>query len=324
MNIEIKQRLRWIKLYEQTGNAGLVCLRCGISRPTLRKWWRRYQQQGIPGLQSQSRRPKTSPAQKIHPQQAQWILELRQQRRLGVRRLKNELVRLYQFSVSVATLHKALKRLNQAPLRASRLLRKTRKRYERPIPGDRVQMDICQIAPGLYQYTAIDDCTRIKVLRLYPTKSAANSLDFLEQVIEEFPFPLQRLQTDRGREFFAYAFQERLMSYGIKFRPIRPRSPHLNGKVERSQRTDLEEFYSCVDLKSENLHQQLQQWQDYYNHERVHGSLKDATPWERWLSLAHTTPIWEEVEALYDPSQERFREQNYRADLQQQALKRCL
>jgi transposase InsO family protein len=99
-------------------------------------------------------------------------------------------------------------------------------------------MDTCKIAPGLYQYTAVDDCTRIRVLTLYKRRSAVNSLLFLEKVIEEFPFPIQRIQTDRGREFLAYAFQEKLMEYGIKFRPLKPASPHLNGKVERSQRTD--------------------------------------------------------------------------------------
>jgi hypothetical protein len=60
-------------------------------------------------------------------------------------------------------------------------------------------MDTCKIAPGLYQDTAIDDCTRIRVLALYKRRSAANSLLFLEKVIEEFPFPIQRIQTDRGR-----------------------------------------------------------------------------------------------------------------------------
>lgn len=47
MNREIRQRLKWIKLYEETKNAGLVCRRCGISRPTLRKWLSRYKEQGL-------------------------------------------------------------------------------------------------------------------------------------------------------------------------------------------------------------------------------------------------------------------------------------
>jgi len=57
-------------------------------------------------------------------------------------------------------------------------------------------MDVCKIAPSLYQYTAIDDCTRVKVVDLYPNKRAHSTLAFLEQVIETFPFPIQRLQTD--------------------------------------------------------------------------------------------------------------------------------
>jgi transposase InsO family protein len=174
----------------------------------------------------------------------------------------------------------------------------------------------CKIAPGLYQYTAIDDCTRIRVLALYKRRSAANSLLFLEKVIEEFPFPIQRIQTDRGREFFAYTFQEKLMEYGIKFRPLKPASPHLNGKVERSQRTDLEEFYAPVDLSAEDLADQLDDWQSHYNEFRVHGSLDGRTPWQVWYERAQRTPLFEEVEALYDESVERIRHPDYRIDLQ--------
>src|SRR4051812_29410477 len=102
--------------------------------------------------------------------------------------------------------------------------------------------------------------TALRVLVLYKRRSAANSLLFLEKVIKEFPFPIQRIQTDRGREFFAYAFQEKLMEYGIKFRPLKPASPHLNGKVERSQRIDLEEFYATVNLRAEDLVERLDSW----------------------------------------------------------------
>jgi transposase InsO family protein len=159
--------------------------------------------------------------------------------------------------------------LEPRPRLVRKVARKHSKRYAREIPGERVQMDTCKIAPGLYQYTAVDDCTRIRVLTLYKRRSAVNSLLFLEKVIEEFPFPIQRIQTDRGREFLAYAFQEKLMEYGIKFRPLKPASPHLNGKVERSQRTDLEEFYPTVDLRAEDLLEQLGVWQTHYNEHRI-------------------------------------------------------
>ena len=60
------------------------------------------------------------------------------------------------------------------------------------------------------------------------------------------PFHIQRIQTDREREFFAEKAQKQLMIYGIKFRPNKPGSPHLNGKVERSQKTDKSEFYPII------------------------------------------------------------------------------
>lgn len=138
------------------------------------------------------------------------------------------------------------------------------------------------------------------MLALFSRRTASNSLQFLELVIEEFPFPIQRIQTDRGREFFAYSFQEKLMEYGIKFRPVKPASPPLNGKVARSQRTDLEEFYPTVDLKAPDLSTRLQDWQDHYNQYRPHGSLGSRTPWQVWHERAKITPILEEVEAKYD------------------------
>ncbi|EHN91973.1 helix-turn-helix domain-containing protein, partial [Escherichia coli] len=77
MNREIQQRLQWVKLYETSGDAGFICRRCGISRPTLRKWWCRYLAQGIAGLESHSRRPKHSPSTKNGAGEVALILELR-------------------------------------------------------------------------------------------------------------------------------------------------------------------------------------------------------------------------------------------------------
>ena len=129
------------------------------------------------------------------------------------------------------------------------------------------------------QSTTAQECECWRCFRVAPPRT---HFCFWELVIEEFPFPIQRIQTDRGREFFAYCFQEKLMEYAIKFRPVKPASPHLNGKVERSQRTDLEEFYPTVDLKAPDLSVRLREWQDHYNHYRPHGSLAGRTPWEVW------------------------------------------
>ncbi|HET7831648.1 MAG TPA: IS481 family transposase [Gallionella sp.] len=320
MDREIQQRLQWVALYEQSSDAGLVCRRCGISRPTLRKWWQRYQKDGVAGLQSHSRRPLNSPNAKVSNHHEHLILGLRSQRNLGARRIQSELLRQHDLSLGLATIHKVLQKHQVKPIK------KLRKkcdyiRYARPLPGDRVQMDTCKIAPGMYQYTSVDDCTRYRVLRLYSRRTAENTLDFIDCVVDEMPFPIQRIQTDRGLEFFAIKVQERLIENGIKFRPNKPGSPHLNGKVERSQKTDKTEFYSTVDLADENLERLLAEWQHYYNWDRPHSAHNGKTPMEKYFELANETPYSDEVIRNYRSSSERIQDANYKLDLALKKLK---
>lgn len=323
MNKEIKQRLTWVKLFEETSNAGLVCRRCGISRPTLRKWWQRYQKDGLAGLANLSKRPHNSSMTKITQELECLILDIRSQRNLGARRIQSELIRLHDISLSMASIHKVLTKNEVKPI-----VKYRRKidfiRYERPTPGDRVQMDTCKLAPGLYQYTSIDDCTRYRVLRVFKRRTAANTLIFLDAVIEEMPFPIQRIQTDRGREFFAEKVQKKLMKLGIKFRPNKPASPHLNGKVERSQKTDKTEFYATIDIHSDTLDEQLAEWQHYYNWLRPHSAHKGKSPMERYFELSESTPFSDEVSSEYILENERVQDANYKRDLEIARLKRSL
>jgi len=113
--------------------------------------------------------------------------------------------------------------------------KKKYKRYARSVPGDRIQIDTCKIKNGIYQYTAVDDCSRYRVLEIYERRNAKKTIQFLKKMVKEFPFPIQRIQSDRGTEFFAYDVQSKLADFRIKFRPIKPASPHLNGKVAGSK-----------------------------------------------------------------------------------------
>lgn len=324
METILRARLKWVELYLATGDAGSVCRRCGISRPTLRKWFKRYQEEGIKGLTDLSKKPLSSPKQKINDQIIEWILELRNSRNLGARRIQSELFRLYECLLSLASIHKVLVTQKAKPIK--RLKRKKKfKRYQRPIPGDWVQIDTCKIAPGIYQYTAVDDCSRWRVLELYKRRTANNTLDFIDVMVEQFPFPIQHIQSDRGREFFAYKVQEKMMAYSIKFRPVKPRSPHLNGKVERSQKTDLEEFYATTNLSNfEVLKDELKAWQFFYNWQRPHGSLGGKTPSQYSSELGDKTPFWDEVIAAYEPKKEHIQIQNYHAEMAIRKLKPCL
>ncbi len=118
--------------------------------------------------------------------------------------------------------------------------------------------------------------------------------------------------------------QERLKEYAIKFRPIRPASPHLNGKMERTQRTDLDEFYSSIDLKSANLIDELGYWEHYYNWDRAHSSLGGKTPNEKYMELVFQTPLHEEVSEKYDLSKENILVQGYNKNCVAKMLKQPL
>jgi hypothetical protein len=143
--------------------------------------------------------------------------------------------------------------------------------------------------------------------------------------MEQFPFPIERIQTDRGLEFFAEKVQEKLMSLSIKFRPNKPGSPHLNGKVERSQKTDLEEFYAIADLSDfENLREELSAWQFFYNWQRPHGSLGGKTPSQIVGDLSDKTPLSGEILGKYEIKNERIQIANYQSDLAIRRLKGSL
>ena len=99
MEAEIKARLTWVKLYEETKNAGYVCRHCGISRPTLRKWVSRYKDLGEAGLNNQSKRPINSPNRKVDESIKIEILALRK-RNLGARRIQSQLLRQNNLSLT--------------------------------------------------------------------------------------------------------------------------------------------------------------------------------------------------------------------------------
>src|ERR1700730_11753241 len=115
MDREIKKRLKWVRMYQECGNAGLVCSRCGISRPTLRKWVVRYKDSGESGLKSLSRRPHHSPNRKVTEEDRNEMLRLRREGK-GARRIKTHLRLNRNRDFSLATIHKVLTTAKVAPL----------------------------------------------------------------------------------------------------------------------------------------------------------------------------------------------------------------
>jgi len=139
------------------------------------------------------------------------------------------------------------------------------KRYAKKVPGHQVQVDV-KFATFVdssgnkvkrYQSTAIDDSTRIRALKMYKKHNQTSTIDFIDYVIDKFPFRIHTIRTDRGYEFQAQ-FHWHVEDKGMRHVYIKPRSPQLNGKVERSHRTDQEEFYQLLTYNDDvDLNQKL-------------------------------------------------------------------
>jgi transposase InsO family protein len=143
-----------------------------------------------------------------------------------------------------------------------------------------------------YQFTAIDKATGLKFARLYDDKSVTSSVDFLSRALQFFPFPLRCVQTDNGAEFTywflravrrEHPFEAALRAADIDHRLIPVGCPQANGLVERTHRTDDEEFYNvCGPFK--DLHQRRTAFKRYlrrFNIERPNVAHDFTTPLHR-------------------------------------------
>src|SRR5262249_28647204 len=155
-------------------------------------------------------------------------------------------------------------------------------------PGESVQVGVkfVKIAGRwAFQYTALDDCTRFRVLRLYRRLHQHSSLAFLGELTRALPFRIRKLQCDNGREF-PLEFVLAVEAAGIRHRYIRPRRPQQNGKVERSHRIDQEEFWGRQRFGDfDEAAVALRHWEHRYNHERFSLALAGRTPVEKLTSL---------------------------------------
>ena len=131
-----------------------------------------------------------------------------------------------------------------------------------------------------FQYTAIDDATRVRALKVCDKHTQTNAIDFVDHVIEKFPFRIKEIRTDNGHEFQA-KFHWHVEDKGVRHAYIKKGTPQLNGKVERSHRSDQDEFYKLMSYKDDiDLETKLEEWENFYNFNRPHGAFNGKTPYE--------------------------------------------
>jgi transposase InsO family protein len=302
----IRRRQEWFELGKRKG-VKYSCSYYGISRKTYYKWWNRYQRSGFnpKSLQDRSRRPK------MHPKTAskkvvERVIELRKQTGFGARRLVFYLKRDHGIKISVCGVHKILKRAGLIKI----VVRK-KKRYQSyaqyiRYPGHKIQMDVKYVPKRVgplrrkeYQFSAIDLYTKLRFLRIYDEKSAYNAVDFTQRMLNFFPFPVKRIQTDHGIEF-TYSFLDTPKLHPLTqlcrqkeivhcLSPVA--TPRYNGQVERSHRTDMEEFYRRASFKDhQELSQKFFRYLRYYNESRPHMSLDMLTPLQKLKSFKNLNP----------------------------------
>ena len=174
-------------------------------------------------------------------------------------------------------------RVRQARLQRPYATRVPKDQRQPTAPGALVQLDTMHLRPlpGVErrQFTAIDVVSRCAVLGVRATASAGTTAAFLDELLDRMPVPVQALQVDGGSEFMG-AFEHACQARGIALYVLPPRSPKLNGRVERLNGTARREFWECYDgdLALPALQAALRVWEVHYNTERPHQALAYDTP----------------------------------------------
>lgn len=303
-----RERLRALDLWRETGDVSLACRVFGLSRASLYRWRRRFDPRNLHSLDDRSKRPRRVRKPGWSPELARAVEELRRAYpRWGKEKLATLLVpKGFPTSEStVGRILKDLKRRHVLPeLRPWAIsARKRRKRpyavrkpkdYMAKAPGDLVELDTLDVRPlpgvGLKSFTSRDCVSRWDVLEIHSAATATNAKTFLNAVLARTPFAIRAFQVDGGSEFKA-EFETACQELHIPLFTLPPKSPKLNGHVERANRTHTEEFYELYQgpWTVAAIAPALLAWEETYNTIRPHHSLAKTTPFQFLLNHAIIT-----------------------------------
>lgn len=314
LSAEARKRLKWFDWHAAHGeNVSLTCRHFAIARQTFYRWKRRYDRFNLASLEDRSSRPR-----RVRPKT--WTTA----EVLAVQRLREAYSRWGKEKLAVLLLREGVKLsasrvgrilsylkgrgLLKEPLRRSLARRRQWKRqyatrkpksYEALAPGDIVQLDTMDVRPGpgivLKQFTTIDVVSRWSVPTIASAATARLASRALADLIARSPFPIRAIQVDGGSEFMGQ-FEETCREKRIRLFELPPRSPKLNGRVERANRTYREEFYDCSSATPTvaGFQTDLRHWEHTYNHIRPHQALGYLTPAE-FLTTFSPTSTQEEM-----------------------------
>lgn len=257
-----------------------------MHRKTIYRWREKYD--GTPeSLKNKSRKPHSHPNQ--HTEE-----EIKKIKDYKYKNKETGLVVLWVklrrsgYTRSITSLYRVMQRIGIYNKTPSKKKEYEPKPYQQMThPGERVQVDVKYVpAKSLtkevkeregryYQYTAIDEYTRQRVLWASKEHSTYASVEFLKIITKKFKYKIECIQTDNGAEFTnrlttyrdkKTKFEKALKEQGIEHKLIKPKTPRHNGKVERSHRKDQERFYyNKVFCSFEDFKNRLKYWEKEYN-----------------------------------------------------------
>jgi hypothetical protein len=305
---KFQRRLEVVRIANTLGPQQAL-IKTGVPARTIGSWLRRFIEGGVDALKDKSRAPHHVANKKDRDGLLGKALEDLHEKEPGLNRMQIFSKLFLVPSDETPTLSWIARETRRRGLTRKPKIHKNehKLRYEIEVPGS-LQIDTKFVeqdgVPGekIYQFTAIDECTRVRFLGGSVSKGAAAASLFLEHAIEYFKtlgVTVYQAQTDNGTEFTlplnemtiaSYArgeteealFTQTCEKYNIRHKLIKPRTPQLNGKVERSHRIDGERFYSRFKFGDEHaLDDALKRvWMPEYNEMRPHGALGYQTPME--------------------------------------------
>lgn len=303
MNIiaqEARKRQAVVKLARKKGKS-YAAKKYGVSLSSVKRWDKKYDGKDWRSLLEGSHRPHNHP--KRHTEEEEMIISKafwKKYERYGWDGVYEE-AKANGYTRSLSGMIYAAKRLDLVDKAKARKTRRHDRRFpELLVPGEKVQIDVKEVPYAclrgallrdnkhLYQWTAIDECTRIRFVYGFEEHTPENSVKFLHMLLKAFPFKIRTIQTDNGTEFtYKYIseteecpFDKELRRLGIQHKLIPPRTPWHNGKVERSHRNDQRYFYDWETFRSvEDLNSKLAQHLIWSNNKPMR-TLRDKSPLE--------------------------------------------
>lgn len=261
MNIiaqEAMKKQAVVKYAERNGKSK-ASRKYGVSLPSVKRWCKRYDGTWK-SLLEKSHRPHSHPKQHTPKEERQIKNSFKKSyARYGWDGVYSDLSRK-GYTRSFSGMVYAAKRLGLTEQKKQKKRSRVHRRYPELIePGENVQIDVKEVpynclrgkvlrdGKHLYQWTGIDECTRMRFVYSFEEHTPENSVKFLKMLIQAFPFKIKTIQTDNGTEFT------------YKYKLIPPRTPWHNGKVERSHRNDQRYFYDWETFRSvEELNKKLE------------------------------------------------------------------